>query len=243
VMGNFVQEYYATGTLIPDEVIVGVAIDDRDIVAEWLSATRGRKVKIIHPMRGPRTRLVSLADKNAAASAASRRSLDQDRLAALDKLQQRLSLKRVPRRIECFDIAHIQGAATVASMVVFIDGVPERSLYRKFKVKSVTNDDFAAMYEVLSRRFRRALESYGADIDIELDSRAADSATGDAGANEADEAGDAAPAAPAGAGWEPPDLLVVDGGKGQLNQALAALRDLGIELRAGKGFDVIGLAK
>ncbi|HLU68723.1 MAG TPA: helix-hairpin-helix domain-containing protein, partial [Kofleriaceae bacterium] len=206
VMGNFVQEYYATGTLIPDEVIVGVAIDDRDIVAEWLSATRGRKVKIIHPMRGPRTRLVSLADKNAAASAASRRSLDQDRLAALDKLQQRLSLKRVPRRIECFDIAHIQGAATVASMVTFIDGEPARSLYRKFRVKSVSNDDFAAMYEVLTRRFRRALDP-------------------DAGA------------------WSPPDLLVIDGGKGQLGTAVAALGDLGFELDREDAMDVIGLAK
>jgi excinuclease ABC subunit C len=206
VMGNFVQEYYATGTLIPDEVIVGVDLDDREVLAEWLSATRGRKIKIIHPVRGPRTRLVALADKNAAASAVSRRSRDQDRLAALDKLKQRLSLKRVPRRIECFDIAHIQGAATVASMVVFVDGVAERSLYRKFKVKSVTNDDFAAMYEVLTRRFRRGASS--------------------------DEPG-----------WQFPDLLVVDGGKGQLNQALTALTDLGIEITAEKGFDVIGLAK
>jgi excinuclease ABC subunit C len=205
-----------------------VELDDREVLIDWLSATRGRKVKIIHPMRGPKTRLVSLANKNAAASAASRRSLDADRLAALDKLQQRLSLKRVPRRIECFDIAHIQGAATVASMVVFIDGQADRSLYRKFKVKSVTNDDFAAMYEVLTRRFRRGLASASGN-------------SGDQG--NAQGSGDQGNAQGGDSGWSIPDLLVVDGGKGQLNQALTALADLGIEITAEKGFDVIGLAK
>ncbi len=206
VMGNFVQQYYATGTFVPDEVLVGVELEDRTVIGEWLSGKRGRKVKIHHPKRGPRTRLVALADKNAAASAVSRRNRDQDALGTLEKLRRRLHLKRVPRRIECFDIAHIQGAATVASMVVFIDGAAERSLYRKFKVKSVTNDDFASMYEVLSRRFKRAL-------------------TGDDPA------------------WQEPDLLVVDGGKGQLGQALTALADLGIRITANKGFDVVGLAK
>lgn len=206
VMTNFVQQYYAMGSFVPDEILVGVELEDRALIAEWLGTGRSRKVKILQPRRGPRTELVALADKNAQASAAARQDPDQDRLAALQKLQERLSLKRLPRRIECFDIAHIQGAATVASMVVLIDGVADRSLYRKFKVKTVTNDDFAAMYEVLTRRFRRALE--GRD--------------------------------PA---WQAPDLLVIDGGKGQLGQALTALADLGIEITAEKGFDVIGLAK
>jgi excinuclease ABC subunit C len=255
VLANFVQQYYATGTFVPDEVLVGVELEEEAVIAEWLSELRGRKVRILRPQRGTRASLLALAEKNAAASAASHQNRDRDTLATLTKLQERLGLKRLPRRIECFDIAHIQGAATVASMVVFMDGVPERSLYRKFKVKSVTNDDFAAMYEVLSRRFRRTLESYGADIDNALDSRAA-GAPGDIvadlgadigediGAIEQDAPEDAVEdAAPAGTGWEPPDLLVVDGGKGQLNQALTALRDLGIEITAEKGFDVIGLAK
>jgi excinuclease ABC subunit C len=150
-------------------------------------------------------RLLELAGKNAEASFASRKSKGVDALAALSKLQQRLGLKRLPRRIECFDIAHIQGAATVASMVVFLDGEPDKSRYRKFRVKTVENDDFAAMYEVLSRRFRRMRT----DPDR----------------------------------WIEPDLLVVDGGKGQLGTALAALRDAGWEISAEKGFDVIGLAK
>ncbi|MCG8420970.1 MAG: excinuclease ABC subunit UvrC [Proteobacteria bacterium] len=206
VLSEFVQQYYATGTFVPDEVIVGHEVDDRELIAEWLAGLRDRKVKIIYPRRGPRTKLVALANKNAAASAASRQNRDKDTLAALNKLKERLALKRLPRRIECFDIAHIQGAATVASMVVFADGTPDRSLYRKFKVKSVGNDDFAAMYEVLSRRFKRALKG---DDDA----------------------------------WQEPDLLVVDGGKGQLGQAIAALGDLGIRITAEKGFDVIALAK
>ena len=216
VMANVVQQYYATGTLVPDEIIVGVPLDEEAVIAEWLSERRGRKVRIIQPRRSTRVRLLSLANKNAAASAASRGNRDQDTQATLTKLQQRLSLRRLPRRIECFDIAHIQGAATVASMVVFIDGLPARALYRKFKVKSVTNDDFAAMYEVLSRRFRRALVARDSD--------------GEGGGGKE-------------ATWVEPDLLVVDGGKGQLNQALAALGDLGIAITAEKGFDVIGLAK
>ncbi|MEM9494016.1 MAG: helix-hairpin-helix domain-containing protein, partial [Myxococcota bacterium] len=199
---------------VPDEVITAVEVDDAPLLGEWLSGVRGRKVKLIFPRRGTRTRLLDLANKNAAASAVARRNRDQDTSAVLTKLHERLSLKRMPRRIECYDIAHIQGSATVASMVVFIDGVAERSLYRKFKIKSVANDDFAAMYEVLTRRFKRSLS-----------------------ASQADSAADAEDP------WRAPDLLVVDGGKGQLNQALTALADLGIAITAEKGFDVIGLAK
>ncbi|WP_428263194.1 excinuclease ABC subunit UvrC [Haliangium sp.] len=210
VMAGVVQQHYAGNSYLPDEIVVGVALDDQELIADWLSERRGRKVKILNPQRGTRTRLLSLAEKNAAAQAASRQNRDRDTEATLGKLEQRLGLKRLPRRVECFDIAHLQGVATVASMVVFVDGVPDRALYRRFKVKSVANDDFAAMYEVLSRRFKRAVSE---------DGRAGDPA------------------------WQAPDLLVVDGGKGQLGQALAALKDLGIAITAEKGFDVIGLAK
>ncbi len=206
VIGNFVQQYYAIGTYVPDEVLVPVEIENGPVLADWLGGQRGKKVKVSAPKRGMRTRLIALATKNAAASAASRGKTESDALESLAKLQRRLSLRRLPRRIECFDIAHIQGAATVASRVVFVDGMPETSLYRKFKIKSVTNDDFGAMYEVLTRRFRRGLESR-------------------------DDA------------WRPPDLLVVDGGKGQLGTALAALSDLGIEVSGERAFDVVGLAK
>jgi excinuclease ABC subunit C len=210
VIAEHLQQYYATGTLIPDEVVVGVELEDAELLGDWLSSVRGKRVKIVEPRRGIRARLVELADRNAAASAVSRQGADADADALLDKVARRLGLPRPPRRIECFDIAHIQGSETVAAMVTFIDGVPARNLYRKFKVRSVDNNDFAAMYEVLTRRFRRRDE-------------------------------------PAGAGDEPawalPDLLVIDGGKGQLGMAVAALGDLGVPLGGESGLEVIGLAK
>jgi excinuclease ABC subunit C len=204
VIGEHLQQYYATGTFIPDEVVVGVELDDAEVLADWLGSARGKKVRIIEPRRGVRARLVELADRNAAASATSRRGKDGDAEALLEKVAKRLELARPPKRIECFDIAHIQGTETVASMVTFVDGAPARSLYRKFKVRTVENNDFAAMYEVLTRRFKRA--------------------SGDDPA------------------WAPPDLLVIDGGKGQLGMAVAALTDLGVRL-GGDGLEVIGLAK
>ncbi|MGE0869995.1 MAG: excinuclease ABC subunit UvrC [Kofleriaceae bacterium] len=205
VIGEHLQQYYATGTFVPDEVVVGVELEDADVLTDWLSTLRGRKVRIIEPRRGTRAKLVELADRNAAASAASRRGRDAEADALLVKVANRLGLARPPKRIECFDIAHIQGTETVASMVTFIDGVPARACYRKFRIRSVDNNDFAAMYEVLTRRFRR---------------------------RDSDD--------PA---WAMPDLLVIDGGKGQLGMAVTALTDLGVQLGGEAGLEVIGLAK
>ena len=213
VMTEHVQAYYASGTYIPDEVVVGVDLEASDAIADWLGSARGKKVKVIEPRRGTRVRLVELANNNAAASAASRKGKADDADVKLEKLRDRLGLARLPRRIECFDIAHIGGTETVAAMVAFIDGVPARALYKKFKVRSATNDDYAAMYEVLTRRFRRVL------------------------ARQQPDAVDDDPA------WAMPDLLVIDGGKGQLASALAALGDLGVELVGERSVDVIGLAK
>jgi len=210
VLTDALQRYYDQGTVIPDEVIVPTELPDTELLATWLSELRGKKVRVLSPQRGQRTRLVELAARNAAAAAESRADKREDNLATLAKLQRRLNLRRPPHRIECFDIAHIQGTSTVASMVTFIDGEPARSLYRKFAIKQDQNDDFASMYEVISRRFRRTIT-------------ARPSETSDP--------------------WAAPDLLVVDGGKGQLSSALAALADLGIEMTAGTAFDAIGLAK
>ena len=209
VIGEHLQQYYATGTYIPDEVVVGVELEDPEVVAEWLGTARGKKVKILEARRGVRAKLIDLADRNAAASAVSRRGTDADAEALLVKVAKHLELKRPPRRIECFDIAHIQGTDTVASMVTFIDGVPARALYRKFKVRTVENNDFAAMYEVLTRRFQRTAPASAEDD-------------------------------PA---WARPDLLVIDGGKGQLGMAVAALKDLGVALGGDNGLEIIGLAK
>ncbi len=205
VMESFVQQYYEMGTVIPNEVLLPESISGQRVLETWLSELRGKKVSIVWPQRGQKVRLIELANKNAAASAMTRKGRDDDKIAGLEKLAQRLKLRKTPDRIECFDIAHIQGTDTVASMVVFREGEPDKALYRKFKVKTVHNDDFGAMHEVLTRRFRRALKGQ--------------------------------------TGWEFPDLLVIDGGKGQLSSALAAISDLGIELGSETGFDVVGLAK
>lgn len=216
IIAAFVQQYYASGTLIPDEIVVPVPLDDAEVLGEWLGAVRGKKVRIVWPQRGTRMRLIELAEKNAEAQMTSRRDRGADLEATLEKLRARLGLRRLPRRIECFDIAHVQGTDTVASMVTFVDGVPAKQLYRRFKIRTAANDDFASMYEALSRRFRRSVRAETAPDDP----------------------------------WAPPDLLVVDGGKGQLGMAVAALGDLGIRLDRsadadgnGASMDVISLAK
>lgn len=204
VIAEHLQQYYATGTLIPDEIVVGVELEDGAVIGDWLSTARGRKVRVVEPRRGMRAKLIELAERNAAASAVSRRTSDTETEQLLAKVAERLGLGRPPRHIECFDIAHIQGTDTVAAMVAFVDGVPARGLYRKFKVRTVENNDFAAMYEVLTRRFARQ---------------------------------------PTGESDQWPDLLVIDGGKGQLAMAVAALTDLGIPLGGERSPEVIGLAK
>jgi len=221
LLSSFIGLYYDLGAPPPDEVLLPVEIEDAPLKAEWLSEKRAalpgrhKKVEVLVPQRGDRKRLIDLANKNAAASFATRRNTRADVELALGKLQRRLKLPKLPRVIECYDVSHLQGFATVASMVVFVDGRPEKSRYRTYKVRapgaagrSRHNDDFASMYEVLSRRFRRAREG-------------------------GEEAGT----------WKLPDLIVVDGGKGQLAMALAAARDVGIDVRAGVGLPIVALAK
>jgi excinuclease ABC subunit C len=210
VLSSFLGLYYDLLPAPPDEVLLPFAIADADLKADWLSDRREKKVQILVPARGPRHDLVELARKNAAASFVSRRNAREDAEVSLGRLQKRLGLARLPRVIECYDISHIQGAETVASLVVFVDGQPDKSRYRTYKIRQAESpDDFACMYEVLARRFRRARES----------------------------------AQPGQESWRLPDLLVVDGGKGQLGVALAAARDTGIDVRPGTGLPIIALAK
>jgi excinuclease ABC subunit C len=223
LISSFVGLYYDLGAPPPDEVLLPIEIEDAALKAEWLDEKRAelpgrhKKVEVLVPQRGDRKRLIDLANKNAAASFATRRNARADVELALGKLQRRLKLAHLPRVIECYDVSHLQGFATVASMVVFVDGRPDKSRYRTYKVRAPgaagrtdrrRNDDFASMYEVHSRRFRRARE--GGE---------------DAGT------------------WKLPDLIVVDGGKGQLAMALAAARDVGIDVRAGVGLPIVALAK
>lgn len=288
-ISSFVSQYYdRPGIEIPDEVLLPIVIEDQQAKSDWLRERtqelfgRARKVDVQAPKRGPRQKLVELASKNAAAAYASRRNRTKDTEAALGKLQRRLGLKKLPMRIECFDISHLQGTDTVASRVVFLDGEPAKHLYRTFKVRSVENDDFAAMYEVLSRRFRRALgktpgqgsasDAVGfssanvarrrseALLPVQISAPTAASSVEEAGDwNDSEpedvEAVDAQAeaalgesaliddetASSSGDPWSLPDLLVIDGGKGQLATALAALKDIGINWATE--LDVIGLAK
>jgi excinuclease ABC subunit C len=220
LISSFVGLYYDMGASVPDELLLPIEIEDAALKAEWLTERRAaqggkkRRVEILVPQRGDRRKLAELARKNAAASFATRRNARADTELALGKLQKRLKLAKLPRVIECYDVSHIQGFATVASMVVFVDGRPDKSRYRTYKVRAPgaggdprRNDDFASMYEVLSRRFRRAKQPDEADA------------------------------------WKLPDLIVVDGGKGQLAMALAAARDVGIDVRPGSGLPIVALAK
>lgn len=206
ITSGFVAGYYASDACreqIPDVVVLPFAIDDIEAKAEWLSDRRGGKtVELVAPQRGAMRELLDLAMRNAEATARARNTRAVETATALEKLQARLNMSTAPRRIECVDISHLQGLATVGSVVSFFDGEPDKSHYKRFKLRQATgNDDFAALYEVLLRRFRRA------------------------------KAGES--------GWELPDLLVVDGGKGQLGSARAALRDADL---AGK-LTLVALAK
>ena len=213
ILSSFLGLFYDLQATPPAEVLLPFAIADADVKAEWLAEKRdkecNKKVEILVPQRGPRRALVELARKNAAASFVTRRDHSKDSETTLARLQRRLGLAKIPRVIECYDISHVQGTDPVASMVVFEDGEPAKARYRTYRIKRAQGgDDFASMYEVLSRRFRRARE---ATVDDDP--------------------------------WRLPDLLVVDGGKGQLGVALAAARDVGIDIRPGAGLPIIALAK
>ncbi len=222
LLSTFLGLYYDLNPSPPSEILLPFGIADAELKAEWLSELKSkggpaRKVTLFVPQRGSKVALVELARKNAAACFASRRNADNDAEETLALLQRRLKLPHPPRTIECYDISHVQGTDTVASMVVFVDGRPDKTRYRTFKLKYAAagdragGDDFASMYEVLSRRFRRARQAM--------------------------EEGDA------DSTWGLPDLLVVDGGKGQLGMALAAARDVGIDTNMGTGLAIVGLAK
>jgi excinuclease ABC subunit C len=259
ILSSFLGLYYDLTPAVPDEVLLPFAIADAELKADWLSEIRAtlaggpggparrRRVELLVPQRGPRRDLAELARKNAAASFASRRNAQHDAEAMLAKLQKRLRLPRTPRVIECYDISHVQGSDTVASMVVFVDGKPEKTRYRTFKLQRGgrgSPDDFASMYEVLSRRFRRARQLAEAAEATAASRAERIAAGGGAEGLKDDRVGEImAEVNGSDSPWQLPDLLVVDGGKGQLGMALAAARDVGIDIRAGVGLPIIALAK
>jgi excinuclease ABC subunit C len=188
VLAAALQQFYELRTA-PPEVHVPAEPDDRDALETWLTDRAGGRVRIVVPQRGEKRGLVDLASRNAALAYQTRfNQAASAQYGALETLQAVLALPALPRRIECFDISTIQGSETVASTVVCDDGRMRRSDYRKFRIRESSQDDFAAMREVVTRRYRKLLEQGGPF----------------------------------------PDLILIDGGKGQLSAAYAALQDLGL---------------
>lgn len=206
ILGSFVKQFYDEAAYIPPQIVLSEGLDERLIVESWLRGKRGDKVVVRVPRRGQQKELVALASKNAAETLAHLRAqwqLDEAKwAAALAELQGALGLPEPPTRMECYDISNIQGASATGSMVVFVKGTPRKSDYRRFRIQTVEGaDDFAMMAEVLRRRLLRLKA-----------------------------AADKEPRAP---GAKPdafalkPDLILVDGGKGQLNAARRVMEELG----------------
>lgn len=159
-MSGLVKQVYLNQTYVPDLIHVPAEFEDRDVLEEWLTEKRGRKVEILTPQRGQKKAMLSLVETNAQHSFEARfRVLKPTSEAISAALQDTLAIETPPERIECFDISHIQGTDKVASMVVWEKGRMKKSDYRKFIVKTVVgNDDFASMREVVTRRYRRVLD-------------------------------------------------------------------------------------
>jgi excinuclease ABC subunit C len=214
------QHYYEEPPLgIPKEVLVPNLPDDPLLIEDWLSQQRETKVQVRVPQRGDKRSLQETVTQNAAQELARHRlkraSDHNSRAQALRSLQEALDLPDAPLRIECFDMSHIQGTDYVGSMVVMEDGLPKKSDYRRFKVKTVgQNDDYAAMEEVLTRRFNALLKERRESADEKV-------VTG------VDEHGTEYKKAKRFS--YPPNLLLIDGGKGQLNVAVRVLENLGLE--------------
>ena len=202
VMTEFIKQYYGGSTFIPKELLLPMDSVDRELFSEWFTSMKGQQVEVSVPQRGYKKDLIKMAEENAQNFLAERRRQWQYTIdkagGAVKKLAEVLDLPRLPERMECYDVSHMQGAETVASMVVFEGGKPAKREYRRFKLKTVQGkpDDFASMAEIMERR-------YG---------------------NEKD--------------WPMPDLIIIDGGKGQLNAALPVIRAMGVT-----DVPVISLAK
>ncbi len=201
LLSAFLKQYYYRAAFIPKEILLPCPIAEQAVIEEWLTAQKGSKVSLLLPQRGQKHEIVQMAERNAekylSDEAARIQTATAQTEGAVEELGRVLGLEKKPWRMECFDISHIQGAETVASMVVFEGGAPKKSDYRRFKIKSAEGkpDDFLSMREVTTRRYGKP--------DAE----------------------------------DMPDLIVIDGGLGQLSSALSIIRG------AGHTMPVIGLAK
>jgi excinuclease ABC subunit C len=241
VLAGFITAYYGEElqAAIPDEILLPRLPDGAEGVEEWLAERRGKRAVLFAPQRGAKAELLQMAADNAAHAFREKQRASDDIEGRLEELRDRLRLPTLPRRIECCDISHLGGGDTVGSIVALYDGLPDKKHYRTYRVKSTSDgDDYAAMYEVLGRRFRRGKSARDAEAAAAEAGAVEPPAEGEAAAGEAGEREAGAEAAPKESAWELPDLFVVDGGRGQLNVALAAARDLGLH-----DLPIVGLAK
>ena len=208
IVAQFIKQFYAEASSVPDEVLLPNELEEAMIIQQWLNQQRGgEKVQIRIPQRGSKLDLIKMATENAVETLDALKTQwaadTHKQSLALAELQQALKLEAPPNRIECYDISNIQGTAAVGSMVVFEQGVPNKQLYRRFNIKTVSGpDDFASMEEVLQRRFKRwqaaqEVKEVGAKVDPSFSIL--------------------------------PDLLIVDGGKGQLGRSVKVLKEFGLE--------------
>ena len=242
VLAAFVSQYYGEQPA-PREIVLDRAIEDIELLEEAFTTATGRKVQIRHSVRGERAGYLDLARRNAEMSLATEIGSRAAQQARIDSLCELLGLARAPSRIECFDISHTMGEATVASCVVFDAEGPVRGQYRRYNIAGIEpGDDYAAMQQALTRRFRRAAEARDASS---LPTTAGAAAGGDAADTTQPLAG-AAAAREAGPAGVLPDLLLIDGGAGQVAQARAVLDSFGIPAAGGPGESgviVVGVAK
>jgi excinuclease ABC subunit C len=199
LLGGFLQQYYAGEVILPEQVLLPLGFESSDLLGEWLSEKRGRKVQLLVPQRGEKKRLCDLAARNATEAYRLRGKRRQASAELLQELQGKLHLSALPRRIECFDISNTQGNQSVGSMAVLIDGEPATDEYRRYQIKTVVGaDDYASLTEVISRRLERGLKEE-----------------------------------------KLPDMILIDGGKGQLGVLAEVLQSFSLSGRIG----AVGIAK
>lgn len=221
IMTSFLKQFYDQATTIPPEILLPQDVDELMIIRDWLGSKRGAEVVLEVPNQGEKKDLLELAAQNATETLnhlQAQWAIDESKQTeALAELQQALDLSEPPVRIECYDISTLQGTNTVGSMVVFAKGIPRKSDYRRFKIQSVAGqDDYASMQEMLRRRFKRLTAEVEPTSQATANQRAAAEA------------------------WSiVPHLVIIDGGKGQLNAALEVLAEFDLRHTV----PIIGLAK
>ncbi len=218
ILQRVLEEHYwqADPTEIPSEISLQHELPEAEILTQWLQEKKGRKVSLAVPQRQSKAELIEMVERNAQYELERTQRFADRTVQSLVDLAEILDLPDLPRRIEGYDISHLQGSNAVASQVVFTDGVPAKQLYRHYKIKNPEiqighSDDFASLAEVISRRFRRYLAQAGEDPPLEMNAKTAKTAK-----------------PLLSSALDLPDLILIDGGKGQLSAVVAVLQEMNL---------------